>query len=367
MLREGAHRRRCARRRPSAAQIATALDYAHRRGVVHRDVKPDNVLFDEDGNALITDFGIATARFHGRLTGTGRAMGTPHYMSPEQAMGKMVDGRSDIYAVGVMLYEMLLGFPPFDGADSYSVGYKHVHETAGRARCRGLARSRRRSSAIVMRCLAKPADDRYAARLTSWPTRCSAYLMSIGPPDGLRAAWFARRVAAQRRRRERRRTRHEAHARRSSRVHTQARRSSSPAAARASGVASAFASSTTMAPKAGARPRRAASTARRPTPCVAGARSARADVVERANAGRSRRLEPEMSKPRCASTASAKSAVSAALHDLVGKRLGVPLYRMLGLDPARAPLSSFTIGDRADDDELRRARRRGGAVSRCSR
>src|SRR4029077_17436144 len=87
-----------------------------------------NILFDDDGYAIVTDFGIATARRHGRLTGTGRAMGTPHYMSPEQAMGRMVDGRSDLYAVGVMLYEMLLGFPPFDGADSYSVGYKHVHE-----------------------------------------------------------------------------------------------------------------------------------------------------------------------------------------------------------------------------------------------
>jgi serine/threonine-protein kinase len=143
-----------------AAQVAAALDYAHRRGVVHRDIKPDNILFDEDGHAVITDFGIATARFHGRLTGTGRAMGTPHYMSPEQAKGLMVDGRSDLYAVGGMLYEMLVGFPPFDGADAYSVGYKHVHETAVAPDVVD-SRVPPALSAIVMRCLAKGAGERY--------------------------------------------------------------------------------------------------------------------------------------------------------------------------------------------------------------
>ena len=110
------------------AQVATALDYSARQGVIHRDVKPDNVLFDTDGNGILTDFGIATAYFHGRMTAGGRAMGTPHYMAPEQAMGRFVDGRADLYAVGVMLYECLSGVTPFDGADGYAIGYKHVHE-----------------------------------------------------------------------------------------------------------------------------------------------------------------------------------------------------------------------------------------------
>src|SRR5262245_10387428 len=112
----------------AVAQAASALDYAHRRGIVHRDVKPDNVLFDEDGHALLTDFGIAETRSQGRLTASGRAMGTPHYMSPEQAMGKLVDGRSDVYACGVVMYEALVGQPPFDGPDGFAVGYKQVHE-----------------------------------------------------------------------------------------------------------------------------------------------------------------------------------------------------------------------------------------------
>jgi eukaryotic-like serine/threonine-protein kinase len=142
------------------AQIATGLDHAHRHGIVHRDVKPDNVLFDADGTALITDFGIATAGFHKGLTGTGRAMGTPHYMSPEQAMGKPVDGRSDIYACGVMLYEMLAGVPPFDGEDSYSVGYKHVHEMPVALDVQAPAVSSTLSH-ITMRCLNKSAGERY--------------------------------------------------------------------------------------------------------------------------------------------------------------------------------------------------------------
>ncbi len=143
-----------------AAQVACALDYAYRRGVIHRDVKPDNVLFDEDGNAMLTDFGIATARFHGRLTASGRAMGTPHYMSPEQAMGKLVDGRSDIYALGVVLYESLAGFPPFDGADAFSVSYKQVHE-APVSISQVSSRVPEALGAIVMRCLAKLPGDRY--------------------------------------------------------------------------------------------------------------------------------------------------------------------------------------------------------------
>ncbi|MGH9889174.1 MAG: serine/threonine-protein kinase, partial [bacterium] len=144
-----------------ASQVACALDYAHRRGVVHRDVKPDNVLFDEDSNAALTDFGIATARFHGRLTASGRAMGTPHYMSPEQAMGKLVDGRSDIYAVGILLYEALVGFPPFDGADSFSVSYKQVHE-APVAPVDVSSRVPASLSDIVMKCLSKQPGARYA-------------------------------------------------------------------------------------------------------------------------------------------------------------------------------------------------------------
>jgi eukaryotic-like serine/threonine-protein kinase len=174
------------------AQVAVALDYAHRHGIVHRDIKPDNVLFDEDDNVMITDFGIATARHHGRLTMTGRAMGTPHYMSPEQAMGKMVDGRSDLYAVGVLLYEMLVGFPPFDGADSYSIGYKHVHETAASPDVVN-SRTPVDLAGICMKCLAKNPAERYQ-RGNDLADALIAFLGPANSADGFRAASLARRL-----------------------------------------------------------------------------------------------------------------------------------------------------------------------------
>ena len=173
-------------------QVATALDYAHRRGIIHRDVKPDNILFDEDSHAIITDFGIATARFHGRLTKTGRAMGTPHYMSPEQAMGRLVDGRSDLYAIGVMLYEMLLGFPPFDGADSYSVGYKQVHETAVAPDVVD-SRVPNELSTIVMKCLSKDANERYQTGF-ELADALLGFMATGASADESRLAFYARRT-----------------------------------------------------------------------------------------------------------------------------------------------------------------------------
>jgi serine/threonine-protein kinase len=100
------------------ADLADALQHAHRQGVVHRDVKPDNVLLDDDsGRALLTDFGVARALGGSEtLTAAGKVVGTPSYMSPEQAAGRAdIDGRSDIYSLGVMAYAMLSGRLPFEG------------------------------------------------------------------------------------------------------------------------------------------------------------------------------------------------------------------------------------------------------------
>ena len=113
--------------------VASALDYAHRHGVIHRDIKPENVLL-HDGQALLADFGIALAvREAGgtRLTGTGLSVGTPSYMSPEQAMGdRELDARSDIYSLGAMLYEMLAGDPPFTGHSAQAIVARILTETA---------------------------------------------------------------------------------------------------------------------------------------------------------------------------------------------------------------------------------------------
>jgi tRNA A-37 threonylcarbamoyl transferase component Bud32 len=111
-----------------AIEIARALGAAHDRGIVHRDVKPQNVLVDEEGSAKVTDFGIARSMDDSGLTADGRVLGTTDYVSPEQALGHDVNGQSDIYSLGVVLYEMLTGDVPFHGENQVSVAMKHVRE-----------------------------------------------------------------------------------------------------------------------------------------------------------------------------------------------------------------------------------------------
>ena len=109
-------------------EVGGALAYAAERGVVHRDIKPENILFDESGRALVTDFGIARSADTTAMTRAGTSVGTPRYMSPEQARGKSLDGRSDIYSLGVVAYECLTGRAPFEGTDHYSLMYAHVSQ-----------------------------------------------------------------------------------------------------------------------------------------------------------------------------------------------------------------------------------------------
>jgi len=112
-----------------AAQVADALNYAHRRGVVHRDIKPSNILLDEEGRPLLADFGIALAASAGpRLTQTGASIGTPEYMSPEQAEGERVDGRSDLFSLGIVLYQMVTGRVPFRGDTTVATMFQIVHQ-----------------------------------------------------------------------------------------------------------------------------------------------------------------------------------------------------------------------------------------------
>src|ERR687888_691520 len=111
-----------------AIEITRALGAAHAQGIVHRDIKPQNVLVDEEGSAKVTDFGIARSLDEEGLTADGRVLGTTDYVSPEQALGHDVNGQSDIYSLGIVLYEMLTGDVPFHGENQVAVAMKHVRE-----------------------------------------------------------------------------------------------------------------------------------------------------------------------------------------------------------------------------------------------
>ncbi len=110
-------------------QIAVALGYSYSKGFIHRDVKPENILFREDGTPVLADFGIAKALSAAtNLTSVGTAIGSPFYMSPEQTRGQEVDHRSDLYSLGVVFYELLCGYKPFESGDTYAIGIKHISE-----------------------------------------------------------------------------------------------------------------------------------------------------------------------------------------------------------------------------------------------
>src|SRR2546425_11921403 len=160
-----------------AADVARGLDFAHRQGVVHRDLKPDNILMHSDGSAVISDFGIARAvSGYVASTGVNMTIGTPHYISPEQAQGRPVDQRADFYALGVTLYKAATGEVPFTSTDWFELARMHVEKPPPSLR-KKRPELTKRFERVVMKCLAKHPDDRYAdaaallADLTDFDTR----------------------------------------------------------------------------------------------------------------------------------------------------------------------------------------------------
>ena len=142
------------------AQVAMGLAYAHEHGIVHRDVKPSNIMVVRDGHVKITDFGIARMASSAVRTQTGMVLGSPKYMSPEQVLGKTIDQRSDIFSLGVMIYEMLTGQAPFNGENVNAIMYQTLHGVPAAPGTLNPAVPEM-VNFIVAKALSKKVDDRY--------------------------------------------------------------------------------------------------------------------------------------------------------------------------------------------------------------
>jgi serine/threonine protein kinase len=162
-------------------QVAGALDYAHRQGIIHRDIKPDNILMDKEGNALLADFGIAKIAEGGsNLTGTGGLVGTPAYMAPEQGRGDTITSSADIYSLGVVVFEMLSGRKPFSAETPMQVVIKHMTAPVPNIR-EHLPDVSPGVEAALTRALAKMPDDRYATATEF----AEAFTRAVHSPDSL--------------------------------------------------------------------------------------------------------------------------------------------------------------------------------------
>jgi len=138
-------------------EIASALDHAHEKGYIHRDIKPENILFRADNSAVLSDFGVARGlAANSRMTHVGTVVGTPHYMSPEQTKGSSVDGRSDLYSLGIVFYEMLTGTLPYQGDEAVTIALKHISAPIPKLPMQYLAYQK-----ILEKLLAKDPEQRF--------------------------------------------------------------------------------------------------------------------------------------------------------------------------------------------------------------
>jgi len=172
-----------------AADVAKGLAFAHGQGVIHRDLKPGNILLRSDGSALITDFGIARAvSGYVASTGVNMTIGTPQYLSPEQAQGRALDQRVDFYALGVTLFKAAAGEVPFAASDWFELARMHVERPPPALRKKRPELSKR-FERIVLKCLAKHPDDRYrdAAQLLA-----DLAAMDAKPRTGPWWRWWSR-------------------------------------------------------------------------------------------------------------------------------------------------------------------------------